>query len=89
MGMSTYVRGFKPPDEKWQEMKAIYDGCHKLGIDPPDEVEEFFDWDIPTDNGVEVSIDYSESQDDMQMFYDVDVSKLPKDVTVIRFTNSW
>ncbi len=59
MSMSTYVIGFKPPDSKWKEMKAIYDACEKGKISPPEEVIEFFDGE-PDINGVEVKLKLKE-----------------------------
>jgi hypothetical protein len=43
MGMSTRVIAFRPADEKWKEMKDIYDACYKAGIRLPEEVDDFFD----------------------------------------------
>jgi hypothetical protein len=87
--MSTHVLGFKPPDEKWKKMKAIWDSCQAAGIDPPQEVEKFFDYCDPDPNGVEVKIEATEWRDNAREGYEIDVSKLPKDVTILRFYNSW
>jgi hypothetical protein len=96
MGMSTGVVGFKPPDAKWRKMKAAYDACSAAGVDPPPSVMEFFGGDSPDDAGVEVDrkaleecgavVPYSAN---MQEGYEVYVDKLPKDVKVVRFYNSW
>lgn len=96
MSMSTHVIAFKPPDEKWQRMKAIYDACTAAGINVPDEVNRYFDHMPPDPAGVEIServlrdagavTDYSA---DMREGFDVDVTKLPRDVTVIRFYDSY
>ncbi len=93
MGMSTNVVGFKPPDKKWRDMKAVYDACHAAGVEAPDEVDEFFDGNPPDDSGVEVDLEdnecCSEYNEDSQSGFEIDVSKLPKDVTIIRFFNGW
>jgi hypothetical protein len=47
MGMSTHVVGFKPPDEKWRKMKAVWDACEAAGTDPPAAVSKFFEGDVP------------------------------------------
>jgi hypothetical protein len=96
MGMSTRVIAFKPPGEKWQKMCDVYNACTNAGIDVPDEVSRFFDHMPPDPAGVEIServlrdagavTDYS---GDMSEGFDVDVTKLPRDVTVIRFYNSY
>lgn len=92
MGMSTHVIGFRPPDDKWKKMKHIYDACMEGGIDVPDEVDNFFNGEPPDDQGVEVDLDdcLTEYDDkDYRAGYELDVKKLPKDVTIIRFYNSW
>ena len=95
MGMSTYVKGFRPPDEKFKKMEAAYKTCKAAGIPMPMEIEDFFDGAEPDPNGVEIDLTIGTDaaakkwNDGCSQGYDVDVSKLPKDVTVIRFINSW
>lgn len=96
MGMSTGIRGFKPPDEKWQKMKAAWDACEAAGTDQPKAVGEFFRWDRPDDAGVAVPERELEACGALRRYtadavdgYEVDVTKLPPDVKIIRFTNSW
>jgi len=96
MSMSTHVVGFKPPDAKWQRMKAVWDACDHAGVPPPPEVMAFFDGEEPDVNGVEVTEDalircgaLREWHDDGRDGYEVLVEKLPADVKVIRFYNSW
>lgn len=93
MSMSTSVVGFKPPDEKWKEMKAIWDACDKAEIAIPDEVDEFFGGYDPDDRGVEVDLEDSPCcsvyAPEMKDGFEIDVTKLPKDVTIIRFWNSY
>jgi hypothetical protein len=91
VGMSTHVCGFRPPDEKWRKMKAAWDSCTQAGVDPPTEVLEFFNHEEPDPNGVEVDLgdaksDYSA---DSSSGFEIDLSLIPKDVTIIRFCNSW
>jgi hypothetical protein len=96
VSMPTRVIAFKPPGEKWQRMRAVYDACTAAGIDVPGEVMGFFDHMPPDPAGVEISertlrdkgavTDWSA---DMAAGFEVDVTKLPRDVTVIRFYNSY
>lgn len=93
MGMSTHVIGFRPPDDKWKKMKAVYDACKEADTDPPEEVERFFNDQPPDPAGVEVRLrdtpcckEYNDGVS--QWGYEIDLSKLPKDVTVIRVFNS-
>lgn len=94
MSMSTFVFGFHPPDETWRQMKEIWDACKKAGVEPPDRVLEFFDFEEPDDAGVQVNLTerpmaVRKFQNDHQEGYDVDLQELPPDVTVVRFVNSW
>lgn len=93
MGMSTHIIGFKPPNEKWKRMKAVWDTCRAAGIDPPKEVYDFFEGEPPDASGIPVDLeDYNctmHYREDGNEGYEVHVTKLPLDVTVIRFYNSW
>lgn len=92
MSMSTHIVGFKPADEKWNKMKAVWDTCEKAGTSIPDEVIEFFGGENPKDKpGMEVSISgaYHEHNAHMVTGYEVDIDLLPKDVKFIRFYNSY
>jgi len=42
MSMSSHVVGFRPPDEKWKAMKAIWDACVIQCVDIAKQVTEFF-----------------------------------------------
>jgi len=89
MGMSTHVIGFRSPDERWFEMKAVWDACEEAKVDRPKEVEEFFDFGVPDDNGVEVSIPVQEWNDEFRRGFEIKVENIPKDTTMIRFFNAW
>ncbi len=96
MSMSTSVLGFKPPDEKWRQMKAIYDACTAAGVEVPSEVSKFFDYCPPDEMGVMVEEDELEECGALREYneesgsgYEIVLEKLPPDVKVIRFVNSW
>lgn len=93
MGMSTHVIGFRPPDAKWKKMKAIYDSCIEAEIDVPDEVDEFFDGEPPDERGIQIDLQKTgcikKYKGDMVDGYEVEVAKIPKDVTFIRVYNSY
>lgn len=92
MSMSTYVVGFKPADDKWKKMKAVWDACEDAGIGIPATVHAFFDGEYPGDSpGMTVDIcqAITEWSAGDSCGYEVDVTKLSKDVTVVRFFNSW
>lgn len=91
MSMSSYVYGFRPPDEEWKKKKEAFDACQKAGVSPPEEIWEFFGNEDPDEAGVQVDIkeaveNYSaENVDGFQ----VDLKKLPKNIRYIRFVNSY
>jgi hypothetical protein len=88
-----YVEGYKPADKKWQEMKAVWDTCEDAGINVPDAVWDYFNGEPPDEAGVLIKIGKMDCvvpyKADMHEGFDVLVSKLPKDVTMIRFYCSW
>lgn len=91
MGMSTHVRGFVPPDDKWKKMKAAWDACKAAGAKVPHEVGDFFDWEEPNDAGMEVVLGAAvrEWNTDSQSGYEVIVEKLPPRVKIVRVYNAW
>lgn len=93
MGMSTYVVGYKPADEKWNKMKAIWDSCIEMGITPPTEVIDFFDDTYPGDApGAEVKLSAPAVEkwgDGFRAGFEVRLDKLPKDIKFLRFVNFW
>ena len=93
MSMNTCIVGFIPPDAKWKKMKVVWDSCSKAGITPPKEVDDFFNGVPPDDAGVEIELEEhpscQEYRDEMREGFQVEVSKLPKNVRFIRFYNSY
>lgn len=92
MSMSIYVVGFRPADAKWKKMKHIYDACVTAGVSIPEEVDKFFDNESPGDKpGKEIGIDTAVTEYNAEMCegFEVDITKLPSDVKIIRFYNSY
>jgi hypothetical protein len=105
MSDSFYVIGIKPPDEKWKQMKAIWDACEGAGIQPPEEVEDFFGDEKPDNKGVKITLGacYELGRDegkqnqygasyydgDMEEGIEIEVAKLPPDIKILRFYNSY
>jgi hypothetical protein len=92
MGMSTHVIGFRPADEQWRKMKAVWDGCEAAGVEVPFEVDRFFQGEAPGDKpGMEVDIKIALQQWDDGNYrsgFELDVTKLPEGVRFIRFYNA-
>lgn len=93
MGMSTYVVGIKPPDAKWLAMKKVWDACNEADTSVPVEVLAFFGDDGPDQRGVVVDLEETAAcqpyREDMVEGFEIDIRKLPPDVKIVRFTNSW
>lgn len=91
MSMSTNIVGVTPPDKKWKTMKEIWDKCEELEIELPNEVGEFFNYAEPDEKGVIVDLEkyLEEWNDEASQGYELKVKDIPKDVTVLRFYNSW
>ena len=94
MSMSLHVIGFRPPDERWKRMKAIYDACKAADIGRPDEVDEFFNYEEPDPDGISVVLDSEckEWREDMQDGYEIDLNVLLTNrpgLTKIRFYASY
>ena len=100
MGTHYFVEGIKPPDDDWKRMKAIWDACEEADVDPPDEVERFFDGEKPDPKGVTMRLGdtwedrthhecFEYGSEDSRAWFDVEIDKLPKDVKIIRFEMGW
>lgn len=100
MSMGMHVEAFRPPDDKWRAMRAVWDACAAAGVAPPDEVSKFFDWKEPDDRGVVVALEWlpkddpqahgdrrlhpAVSEDGREWGYTIEIAKLPEHVTHIR-----
>lgn len=99
MGMSTNIIGFIPPDEQWNKFKKVWDVCAEAGTEPPDEVYDFFEGEPPSKHGKEIELQWNndplvkesvkEWKVGMREGFEVDLTKLPKNIKVLRFYNSW
>lgn len=92
MGMSSYVVGFRPPDETWERMKTVWNACKAAGIAVPPSVDQFFDGTNPNDRpGLQVSVMNAVTKytSDMADGFELDVMKLPPGVKIVRFVNSY
>ena len=74
-------------------MAAVWTACETAGVDIPDDVLDFFDGDErgPDQPGAVIDIEQAVTAyvDDAQQGYDVDITKLPKSLRIIRFYNAW
>lgn len=92
--MSSHVVGFRPPDKKWEEMKLVWEACERTGVEIPKKVLEFFDHEDPAGKpGMSMNLmdtdAVKEYHEEAVQGFEVDLTKLPKDLEIIRFYNSW
>lgn len=82
-----FITGYREPTPEFEKMKAIYLHCQDLKIDPPDAVQKYF----PSEPGDGPNVDLykhesvTEWSTDYAEGYEVDLSKLPKGTTKLRF----
>ena len=95
MGVSYHIIGIKPADEKYNQMKTIYELCESANVSIPKEVREFFSGTTPGTRGLETYLSEMEpdplviedtSEDDYRLI--VDLRKLPDDIKILAFVVS-
>ncbi len=92
MGMTTHIVGFIPPDEKWRKNAAAWKACEEAEIELPQELMSYFGGEDPTDMpGREVDIEPAVANCGREGTdgWEVTLAKLPPEVKVIRFENSY
>ena len=89
------VHGIRTPDERWRNMKAIYDSCEAAGVQLPEEVENYFDGEAPdpsgklTDLADPIVTEWKDPENDEQEGIEIDLAQLPEGVTRLRITISY
>jgi len=83
------VHGLVIPDEKYRQMKKVYDVCVEAGVSFPEEVRKFFDFDEPYsdepgNDGFHVELQKEEFSADDCKGWDIKVSDIPEKVHTIR-----
>lgn len=101
MSVSYSVVGIVPADAAYKKKLAAYRACEDAGVDPPEDLRKFFNDDEPDPSGVvrELAASYSlkpmyaegvtEYTADMENGFEVDLRKLPPEIKIIRFVNSY
>lgn len=84
--MPLEIVGIIPPDDKWIEMKAIWDACDKADVKIPKEVSEFFKVNDPEYAGTIIELEeYCQlTHDGIKETHELDLLKIPKQVRTIR-----
>lgn len=98
--MSTHITAFIPDDDpEYQKHKKILLMCNELKVSLPRETSDYFnvkdlypDLELLEEKlSVKLvkGIHYEEYGKDMEEGFEIDLTKLPKEVTKIRFFNSY
>lgn len=97
MSVSLSISGIKPADDDFRKKLAAYRACETAGIGIPSALSDFFNNEKPDEKGVVIEISkYSSNKDikdaiseyhgDYSGGYDIDLTKLPKDIKILRCT---
>lgn len=94
MGMSTRVQGLREKNDTYEKMESILLLCKELNVKVPNEVYKYFELinEEYCSRGIITSLPigsvehYTEDTDDV---WEVDLSLIPKDITKLRFVNSY
>lgn len=98
--MSTHIKAFIPDtDPEYQKHKEILEMCLKHNVYLPQQTANYFGQSNPYPGMIEEKLqielsegvhymEYRDSHSSEEGF-DIDLTKLPKGVTKLRFYNSW
>lgn len=96
LSTSTYVYGIRLPGSEWRRMKAVWDACRAADVEAPEEVSAFFNWEEPDEVGVVIDLEkagaariWKPGGDSMREGVEVNLERLPEDIAIIRFVNSY
>ena len=91
MSMNTWCFGFVPPDEVWRKNQAVWAACRAAGVDVPDSVLKFFNWEPPDPAGVQIDLAaiVRPYKADASEGFELDVKDVPAQVTMLRFVNTF
>lgn len=80
--LSVHVNAIRPPDPKWEAMKRVWDACTAANVETPDAVIQFFNYELPCENGVSIDLEGTDcfSKEENGLKIRIDLAQLPKDV---------
>lgn len=96
MGVSIHVAGIRFPDEKHKKMIAVWDACKEAGVEVPDDVLQYFDWEDPEELGLTIDLEHADYNHCIEEWsaegsagYTISLADLPDKITHVRVYNSW
>lgn len=92
MSTNTYIQGLKPKTGEYQIRLDVFTSCKKINIEPPKEIKDFFYNGEICEEGIVTELPKEavrEYTDEYREFLEVDLTKIPDDISRIRFVNSY
>ena len=98
MSMSTHIEAFIPDtDPDYQRHKKVLLACADADVSLPKETADYFGEEGPEEylldekleQELKEGVHYSKWHKNSSAGFEVDLTKLPKGVTKLRFYNSW
>ena len=85
MGTYLFVEGIRKSDDKFKQMKAVWDACMKADIELPKEIQKFFNWRDPDKEGLRVKLteEHGLEKEDFSYKGIIEIAKLPDNITHI------
>lgn len=89
MSESYFVRGIMEPTEDYKRKFAAFKACQEAGIEIPEELWKYFNDETPYEGGADVKIPFETVKEPGSFIYEVDLKKLPPQVTKVHFVISF
>jgi len=93
MSMSTHIVAIVAPNEEFNKKLKAYKACEDAGVQPPNELLRFFRYEEPNPDGTIIDIELfsfvKQYNEEGRSGFDIDVSKIDKNIKTIRFYNSF
>lgn len=84
MSKELYLEGIILPDNKWKQMKKVYDACIEADVDIPTNVQVYFNYEAPNDIGIVLDLtEYFTST--LEKGLEINVEDIPENVKILRF----
>lgn len=89
--MSAYyfVRGIMDPTDDYKKKYAAFKACKEAGIEIPQQLWDYFNNDTPYEDGISMKIPFEKKEEVGCSTYEVDLKKIPPQVTKVQFLVCW
>lgn len=85
MASDLYINGIVEPTDEFKKKYTAYKACERAGVEPPDELQEYFRYEAPNPSGLEVEIKPSLVKTDKYgAVKEINLKKLRSDISKIQ-----